>query len=88
MFKQKSEVMFAKSTNITTPSIKTHVRKGIESILLVVIDLSLVLLLLIYKKHETVQYIANVYCIEGVDGAGQSEREESGVNRPIDPESP
>lgn len=73
--------MFAKSTNTTTPSIKTHVRKGIKSILLVVIDLSLVVLLkigLIYKKHETVQYIANVYCIEGVDGAGQSERGEWG----------
>lgn len=27
MFKQKSEVMFAKSMNITTPSIKTHVSK-------------------------------------------------------------
>lgn len=70
--------MFAKSTNITTPSIKTHARKGIKSILLVVIDLSLVVLLkigLIYEKHETVQYIANVYCIEGVEGAGQSERE-------------
>lgn len=83
MFKQKSEVKFAKSTNITTPSIKTHVRKRIKPILLVVIDLSLVVLLknwVNYKKiHETVQYIANVYCIEGVDGAGQREREERRV---------